>query len=117
MKAARLHETDQSVKVVDQELPDLEPNEVLVRLEACGVCHSDLHIREGDDAFAPTQLPITLGHEGIGIVEALGANVQSISVGDRIGAPWLYDACLDCPDCASGYENLCANQRARGNSG
>ncbi len=75
--------------------PTPGPGQILVKTEACGVCHTDLHARNGDWPLKPA-LPFMPGHEGIGIVVALGAGVTAVKEGDRVGVPWLYSACGHC---------------------
>src|SRR5919199_1405605 len=79
--------------------------EVRVRVEACAVCRTDLHVVDGD--LPDPKLPIIPGHEIVGIVDALGAGVQEITPGDRVGVPWLGHTCGHCQYCTSGRENLC----------
>lgn len=89
------------------QMPDPLPRhgELLVRVEACGVCRTDLHVVDGE--LPLTVLPMTPGHECVGIVESLGPDVQGIAIGDRIGIPWLGSTCQTCAFCMSGRENLC----------
>ncbi|MEL7011775.1 MAG: alcohol dehydrogenase catalytic domain-containing protein [Pseudomonadota bacterium] len=89
-------------------------DEVQLRLEACGVCHTDLHIQSGDEPLGEDDLPLVLGHEGIGRVTAVGRAVEGIDLGDRVAVPWLHDTCLSCRDCTTGHESICADQRAHG---
>lgn len=114
MKAAQLIRHGQPLRLVDTEVPTPGPGEILLKLEACGVCHTDVHIRDGDEQVPEETLPLTLGHEGIGTVEALGPGVDQFNVGERVGAPWLHDTCLRCRDCLTGNETICADQRAHG---
>ncbi len=88
------------------ELPGPEPgaDEVLVRVRACGVCHTDLHTVEGEIAG---NLPIVPGHQIVGVVEKVGADVKTFRVGERVGVPWLHHTCGTCGFCGSGRENLC----------
>jgi len=88
----------------ESELPAPGAGQVLLRVRACGVCHTDLHIVEGELA-AP--LPRVLGHQVVATVEALGAGVAGLTVGERVGVGWLASTCGTCPSCASGRENLC----------
>lgn len=95
------------------EIPEPEPaeDELLLRVRACGVCHTDLHTVEGEIS---SNLPIVPGHQIVGIVEKAGRNVQSFHVGDRVGVPWLRSTCGQCEYCQSNRENLCANARFTG---
>ncbi len=87
--------------------PTLQPNRVRLRLHACGVCHTDLHIIEGDLPLHKT--PIIPGHQAVGLVEAIGEGVSRVNVGDRVGVPWLHTHCGLCEFCQRGEENLCDN--------
>jgi propanol-preferring alcohol dehydrogenase len=87
------------------------PGQYLVRLEACGICHSDLHVQRGEEPMPPEAFPLILGHEGIGrIVAGDGA----LAAGTRVGLPWLYATCQCCDPCLSGRETYCQTQKARG---
>src|SRR5580700_6685049 len=116
MKAAVLGEfkTPLSIKDVDQPQPDAQ--EVLVEVEACGVCHSDLHVADGDwPQLVPiTKRPLILGHEIAGRVAEKGASVKHLEVGDRVGVPWIYWTCGECDFCREGNENLCTKQKITG---
>jgi propanol-preferring alcohol dehydrogenase len=106
-RAARL-QTPRGVVAVDSvELRDPAAGEVLVRMEACGICHSDLFVA-AQEKLAVT--PLTLGHEGIGRIEALGPGVTGWSVGDRVGMTFLATTCGTCDLCRSGRERFCARQ-------
>lgn len=98
-----------------QELPIPTPGfgEVLVRVKASGVCHTDLHASRGDWPDTP-QLPIIPGHEAVGDVVELGEGVTTVQVGDRVGVPWLHRACGSCEACLSGWETLCPKQERSG---
>jgi len=90
-----------------REIPDPRPGpgEVLLRVKACGVCRTDLHVVDGD--LAEPKLPLVLGHEIVGEVVACGPGTGDLRVGQRIGVPWLGRTCGTCPYCRSGRENLC----------
>lgn len=88
-------------------IPTPGPGEILVKTEACGVCHTDLHAANGDWPLKPNP-PFTPGHEGIGLVVALGAGVTTVKEGDRVGVPWLYSACGHCEYCLTAWETVCA---------
>ena len=94
--------------------PAAGPGQLLVRLKACGICHSDVHIWQGDvlPPYAPS--PFILGHEGVGHVEAVGAGVEGWAVGHAVGVPWLHDTCMHCDECLDGQEAFCQHQRAHG---
>ena len=85
------------------------PGEVLVKVETSGLCHTDIHAAHGDWPVKPT-LPLIPGHEGVGIVEEVGAGRQHAAVGDRVAMPWLGTACGDCDYCVDGWETLCDKQ-------
>lgn len=87
-------------------IPTPGPGQILVKTEACGVCHTDLHAAKGDWPLKPVP-PFIPGHEGIGIVVALGAGVTIVKEGDRVGVPWLYSACGHCEHCLSAWETVC----------
>lgn len=93
-------------------LPVAAAGQVVIRVNACGVCRTDLHIVDGDLAF-PAH-PVVPGHEIVGIVMAVGAEVTSVKPGERVGVPWLGWTCGNCEDCGSGHENLCENARFTG---
>lgn len=97
-----------------EELPDPTPadNEVLVRIAACGVCHTELDEIEG--RTPPPELPVILGHQVVGRVEAAGADVTGYSIGDRVGIAWIFSSCGTCRYCREGNENLCADFKATG---
>jgi alcohol dehydrogenase, propanol-preferring len=116
MKAMRLYEQGQiqAQRLVESDLPLPEPEagQVRLRVRLCGVCHTDLHTVEGD--IHPPQLPLTPGHQVVGIVDGLGAGAQGWQVGQRVGVPWLYSADGTCEFCRGGLENLCPNARFTG---
>lgn len=89
---------------VERPLPEPERGEIRVAISACGVCRTDLHVVDGD---IHGKLPIVPGHEIVGRVDALGAGVDDLAVGDRVGVPWLGHSCGTCPYCLSNRENLC----------
>ena len=97
---------------VERPLPDPGAGEIRLRVRACGVCHTDLHIVEGDIPL-PT-LPIVPGHKIVGVVEACDPNARRFHEGDRAGVPWLHSACGECAYCRSGRENLCESARFTG---
>ncbi len=88
-------------------------DQILVKTEACGVCHTDLHAADGDWPLKPTP-PFIPGHEAIGKVVALGAGVTSVKLGDRVGVPWLYSACGHCEYCLTAWEPICASAQFGG---
>jgi len=116
MKAAVLQETKKPLTLVEIERPTPGDNDVLIQVEACGVCHSDLSIADGDwKQFASiTKMPLVLGHEVAGKVVEVGAGVRELKIGDRVGVPWIYWTCGECEFCRAGYENLCSKQKITG---
>ena len=116
MKAAVLHEFGKPLRIEEVPKPEPAAGEVLVKVEACGVCHSDLHMMQKDwpDAAAALQLPAILGHEVVGRVVATGQGVAGPAVGDRVGVGWLHWTCGACESCASGHENLCDERQITG---
>jgi len=116
MKAAALHELKKPMAVEEVERPVPGEGEVLIKVEASGVCHSDLHVAEGDwKQFAGiTKLPLIVGHEVAGKVVELGPGVSELKVGDRVGVPWIYWTCGECEFCREGNENLCVKQKITG---
>jgi propanol-preferring alcohol dehydrogenase len=98
--------------LVERAAPEPGPGEVLVRVEVCGVCRTDLHVVEGE--LAPVRAEVVPGHEVVGHVERCGAGVSSLRAGDRVGIAWLHRACGACRFCARGDENLCEAPRFTG---
>jgi len=95
------------------EVPSPKTGQILVKTEACGVCHTDLHAAHGDWPVKPT-LPFIPGHEAIGLVAAVGAGVTIVKEGDRVGVPWLYSACGHCEYCLAGWETVCPDAQFGG---
>jgi alcohol dehydrogenase, propanol-preferring len=116
MKAAVLHDFKQPL--VFQEVDPGKPadHEVLIAVEACGVCHSDLHVADGDwpQLARIVKKPLILGHEIAGHVVDRGAAVRDLQLGDRVGVPWLHWSCGECEFCREGNESLCARQQITG---
>jgi alcohol dehydrogenase, propanol-preferring len=96
--------------------PERGADEVLIEVEVCGVCHSDLHVADGDwpQLASIVKKPLILGHEIVGRVVERGSAVQSVQVGDRVGVPWVQWTCGQCEFCREGNENLCVRQRITG---
>ena len=113
MLAAVVHSFDQPLVIEDRPSPTPGPGQLLVRIEASGLCHTDIHAAHGDWPVKPTP-PFVPGHEGVGIVAEVGRGVDRVAVGDRVAVPWLGWACGACEYCASGWETLCPNQRNTG---
>ena len=115
MRAAIVHEFGQPLAIDDVEMPEPGEGEVLVKIAASGVCHTDLHAADGDWPVKP-KLPFIPGHEGAGYVAAVGSGVAFLKEGDRVGVPWLHSACGQCEFCRTGWETLCAHQQNTGYS-
>lgn len=115
MKAAVLRAFGQPLQIEEVPVPRPGPGDLLVKIEACGVCHTDLHAVEGDWPVKPNP-PFIPGHEGVGHVVAVGAGVKHVKEGDRVGIPWLYSACGHCVHCLGGWETLCESQQNSGYS-
>jgi propanol-preferring alcohol dehydrogenase len=96
-------------------VPEPEVDAIQVKIEASGVCHTDLHAAEGDWPVKPKP-PFIPGHEGVGFVSAVGRNVKAVKEGDRVGVPWLHTACGHCEHCLRGWETLCEAQKNTGYS-
>jgi propanol-preferring alcohol dehydrogenase len=116
MKAAVLREYNRPLVLEEVPTPAPGPGEVLIEIAACGVCHSDLHLAEGDwDLLKPiTKLPLILGHEIAGTIAEIGADVQGFTVGERVGVPWMHWTCGECEYCQIGRETLCLKQQITG---
>jgi alcohol dehydrogenase, propanol-preferring len=115
MKAAVVRSFGRPLAIEDVPIPTPGPAEVLVKVRACGVCHTDLHAASGDWPVKPTP-PFIPGHEAAGIVAMLGPGVESLKVGDPVGVAWLHDACMQCEYCETGWETLCEHQHNTGYS-
>ena len=106
MKAAIVEEFGKPLALRELEIPSPGAGQILVKTEACGVCHTDLHAAHGDWPVKPT-LPFIPGHEAIGLVAAVGSGVTIVKEGDRVGVPWLYSACGHCEYCLTAWETVC----------
>ncbi|MEP7089272.1 MAG: zinc-dependent alcohol dehydrogenase [Nocardioidaceae bacterium] len=115
MRAAVVSAFNRPLEILEREVPTPGPDQVLVRMEACGLCHTDIHAVHGDWPAKPT-LPFVPGHEGIGIVEGLGDGVVTPQLGQRVAIPWLGYACGECRFCIDGRETLCERQENSGYS-
>ncbi len=109
MRAAVVKDFTQPLEITQVPDPEPGPGEVLVRVEASGLCHTDIHAARGEWPIKPSP-PFIPGHEGVGIIEALGAGVTERSIGERVAVPWLGSACGTCDHCVSGWESLCEQQ-------
>ena len=115
MRAAVVRAFGEPLTIEELPVPEPGPGEIVVRLTATGVCHTDLHAARGDWAVKPA-LPLVPGHEGVGHVAAIGAGVTHVREGDAVGVPWLHDACGQCEYCLTGWETLCPAQHNTGYS-
>ncbi len=115
MKAAVVNSFTEPLVIKNLEIPEPGPGQVLVRIEASGVCHTDIHAAHGDWPVKPNP-PFVPGHEGVGPVERVGAGVPQDLVGKRVAIPWLATSCGNCRYCVSGRENLCESQQNSGYS-
>lgn len=111
MKAVVVNPDSTGVEIVDHEMPEIGYGEALVKVDYCGVCHTDLHVAHGDFGKVPGRI---LGHEGIGIVEKLGDGVTSLKVGDRVSIAWFFEGCGYCEYCTTGRETLCRSVKNAG---
>jgi propanol-preferring alcohol dehydrogenase len=116
VKAAVLREFKTPLAIEEVPRPSAGPGEVLIEVEACGVCHSDVHVADGDwkQLAGIVKKPLILGHEIAGRVLERGDGVADLKVGDRVGVPWIYWSCGACEFCNSGNENLCKRQKITG---
>lgn len=112
MKAA-VATSDHKVEVIQKEMRPIAANEALLQMECCGVCHTDLHVKNGDFGEVPGR---TLGHEGIGVVVEIGSDVTSLKIGDRASVAWFFEGCGHCEYCVSGNETLCRSAKNAGYS-
>jgi propanol-preferring alcohol dehydrogenase len=109
MQAAVVHDFTSPLRLEEIAKPEPGPGEIVVKIEASGLCHTDIHAAHGDWPVKP-KLPFIPGHEGVGIVESVGAEVTEVKEGDRVAIPWLGYACGTCEYCVSGWETLCEKQ-------
>jgi len=105
MRAMVLTRPGQPLAMQDLPRPQPGPGEISIRVSACGVCRTDLHVVDGE--LPAGKYPIVPGHEIVGYVETLGPGVTGLQIGQRVGVPWLGHTCGHCPYCLSGHENLC----------
>jgi propanol-preferring alcohol dehydrogenase len=115
MKAAVLHRIKDKLAIEDVVRPEPGYGDILIKVAACGVCHSDLHAIEGDWSPLPN-LPLTPGHEVAGHVTAIGPGVEGFAAGDVVGVPWMYSSCGACEFCLAGMETICKSGEATGYS-
>lgn len=112
MRAMRQLAARRPLELVTLPIPEPGPSQVLLRVRACGVCRTDLHLADGELPMA--RLPVTPGHEIVGEIVALGSDVREWACGDRVGVPWLASSCGRCFYCMRGEENLCGSARFTG---
>ena len=112
MKAAVLREFKRPLVIEQVPTPVPGPNDVLIQVKACGICHSDLHVAGGDwpQLAHIVKKPVILGHEIAGHIVESGAAVQELKIDERVGVPWIYWTCGECEFCREGNENLCVRQ-------
>ena len=103
---------EKPLEAVEMPAPTPGPDEIRIKVRACGVCHTDLHTVEGE--LDLPRLPVIPGHQIVGVVDQLGANVTRFRLGDRVGVAWLYSSCGQCDFCRRGLENLCDQARFTG---
>ncbi len=116
MKAAILHDFKKPLAIEDVERPRPAADEVLIQVEACGACHSDVHVADGDwkQLAGIVKRPLILGHEIAGHVVEKGEAVDDLQIGNRVGVPWIHWSCGECEFCREENENLCSRQRITG---
>ena len=116
MKAAIVREYKQPLQIEETETPVPGSDEVLIKVEACGVCHSDLHLAEGDwtHLLRIIKRPLIPGHEVVGPIIQKGDAVSGLEIGDRVGVAWTHWTCGECELCKEGHENLCSKQMITG---
>ena len=105
-RAAVVYDFKKPLRIEEVTFPDPGPGDVLVKINATGVCHTDIHAIDGDWPLKP-KIPFVPGHEGVGVVVKAGRDVLDIKEGDRVGLPWLHAACGQCEWCITGWETLC----------
>lgn len=115
MKAAVVRQFGEPLVLEDRPIPEPGPGQVTVRMQASGLCHTDIHAAHGDWPVKPTP-PFVPGHEGVGTVYAVGADVTALGAGDTVAVPWLGYACGECKHCRTGWETLCLRQQNTGYS-
>jgi propanol-preferring alcohol dehydrogenase len=115
MNAAVVEQFRKPLVLREWDIPSPGPGQIVIKTEACGVCHTDLHAAFGDWPVKPT-LPFIPGHEAIGLVTAVGSGVNIVKEGDRVGVPWLYSACGHCEYCLTAWETVCAKAEFGGYS-
>jgi propanol-preferring alcohol dehydrogenase len=112
MKAMVLHTVGKPLELQDIPIPNPNKNQLLLNVHTCGVCRTDLHIIDGE--LEDPDIPLVLGHQIVGTVEKVGANVTGFKKGEKVGVPWLGYTCSECEFCQQDHENLCDNARFTG---
>lgn len=112
MRAMILETPGQPLKMAELSIPEPAPEQVLLRIHACGICRTDLHVVDGE--LTQPKLPLIPGHQIVGTVVSTGSQVETFKLGDRVGVPWLGYTCNHCRYCLTGRENLCDNARFTG---
>lgn len=112
MRAMILEAPNQPLQIAELPIPEVAPEQVLLRVHACGICRTDLHVVDGE--LAHPKLPLIPGHQIVGTVVSTGSQAQKFKVGDRVGVPWLGYTCNHCRYCLTGRENLCDNAQFTG---
>jgi len=107
-----LHTVGEPLELRDQPIPQPDEHQLLLKIQSCGICRTDLHIVDGD--LENPNLPLILGHQIVGTVQEIGADVSGFSTGDKVGVPWLGSTCGHCEFCASDQENLCDHAQFTG---
>ena len=115
MKAAVVRDYGKPLTIEEVPKPEPGPGEIVVKIEASGICHTDIHAAHGDWPVK-AKMPLIPGHEGVGIVESVGPEVREVKEGDRVALPWLGYSCCSCEYCISGWETLCMSQQNMGYS-
>ncbi len=115
MKAAVVTQFGRPLVIEDRPIPEPGPGQITVQMEASGLCHTDIHAAHGDWPVKPLP-PFVPGHEGVGLVQAVGDGVTRLHIGDRVAVPWLGYACGTCRACLTGWETLCEKQQNTGYS-
>jgi len=113
MQAAVVEQFGKPLVLRECDIPTVGPGQIIVKTEACGVCHTDLHAASGDFPIKAS-LPFIPGHEAIGRVTAIGSGVTAVKEGDLVGVPWLYSACGHCEYCVTAWETVCADAQFGG---
>jgi propanol-preferring alcohol dehydrogenase len=107
MRAMLMNNQNEKLQLVDLPIPQPKADEILIKVHACGICRTDLHVIDGD--LKQPKLPLIPGHQIVGSISILGENVKGFHVGQRVGVPWLGNTCAYCSYCRTGRENLCDN--------